>query len=132
MHTLTSGNLHSTTLNSCTIQNTTAIGSSLYDQWHNRLGHPHHEALHTVLPRCNIPIPHQFKLDFCAACCLGKVHRLSSTHSTTQYHASFELIFADVWGHPSMISTAGFKYLLICVDAFTKYTWIFLLKKNLK
>lgn len=130
VHPLTSGNLHSATLNSCTIHNTTAIGPSLYAQWDNRLGHPHHEVLKTVLSRCNIHIPHQSKLDFCTVCCLGKVHRLPSTHSNTQYHAPFELVFADVWGPAPMLSTAGFKYLLTCVDAFTKYTWIFLLKQK--
>lgn len=122
VHTLTSGNLHSTTLNSCTIPNINVIGPSLYAQWHNKSGHPLHEVLKNVLSRCNIHIPHQSKLYFYTACCLSKVHRLLSTHFTTQYQASFELIFVDGWGPAPMLSTVGFKYLLTCVDAFTKYT----------
>lgn len=122
VHTLTSGNLHSSPLNLCTNKNTTAISPSLYSQWHNRMRDPHHEVLKVVLSKSNIHIPHQSKLDFCTGFCLGKVHRLPSTSSITQYHAPFELIFADVWGPAPMVSTARFKYLLTCIDAFTKYT----------
>ena len=104
------------------------LGPSLYEQWHRRLGHPHHEVLKSVLNKCNLPIPQQSKFDFCVACCLGKVHKLPSTASTTTYNAPFDLIFADVWGPAPMVSTAGFKYMLTCVDAHTKFTWIFLLK----
>lgn len=64
--------------------------------------------------------------DFCTACCLGKVNRLPSTHSTTVYSSPFHLVFADVWEPAPMVSSSGFKYLQTCVDAFTKFTWIFL------
>lgn len=53
---------------------------------------------------------------------------LPSSPFHTTYTKSLELIFVDdVWPAP-MVSTCGFKYLLKCVDAFSKYTWIFLFK----
>lgn len=32
--------------------NTTSLNSSSYTLWHNRLGHPHHEALKSILDIC--------------------------------------------------------------------------------
>lgn len=45
----------------------------LYNIWHNRLGHPHHEALKTTISLCNIPVPHKPNFELCTPCCLGKI-----------------------------------------------------------
>ncbi|MCH87925.1 retrovirus-related Pol polyprotein from transposon TNT 1-94, partial [Trifolium medium] len=120
VHTLTS--LNALPLNSFANNTANSLGTTTYSLWHNRLGHPHYEALKAALNACNTSIPVQSKLDFCASCCLGKIHRLPSTTSTTVYHAPFDLMFADVWGPAPMLSFSGFKYLLTCVDAYTKLT----------
>lgn len=67
-------------------------------------------------------------MDFCTPCCLGKIHRLPSTLSHTNYSSPFDLLFADVWGPAPMDSSCGYRYLLTCVDAYTRYTWVFLIK----
>jgi histone deacetylase 1/2 len=126
VHTLT--NLNSLPLNSYANNTATSLGTTTYSLWHNRLGHPHYEALKVALTACNTSIPIQSKLDFCASCCLGKIHRLPSTASTAIYHAPFDLNFADVWDPAPMLSTSGYKYLFTCVDAYTRYTWVFPLK----
>jgi histone deacetylase 1/2 len=71
---------------------------SLYKIWHDRLGHPHHEVLKYILKLCNKNIPNKSLLDFCSACCLGKVHRLPSYSSTATYTKPLELVFCDLWG----------------------------------
>ncbi|MCI65273.1 F-box-like/WD repeat-containing protein, partial [Trifolium medium] len=48
--------------------------TSLYDLWHARLGHPHHDALREALKLCNVNIPSKFQNGLCSACCLGKSH----------------------------------------------------------
>jgi histone deacetylase 1/2 len=41
-----------------------------------------------------------------------------------------ELVFLDVWGPTSFESSCGYFYFLTCVDACTKYVWIYLLKRK--
>lgn len=101
-----------------------------YELWHSRLGHPHHEALQSALSICKIPIPHKSKFSVCQACCVAKSHRLPSSSSTTVYTSPLELIFADLWGPASIESSAGYFYFLTCVDAFSRFTWIYPIKRK--
>jgi histone deacetylase 1/2 len=101
---------------------------SLYKMWHNRLGHPHHEAHKNVMKLCNQQLPNKNAFDFCSACCLGKVHRLPSLPSSASYQKPFELVFCDLWGRAPVESSCGYSYFLTCVDAYTRFTWIFPLK----
>jgi len=66
--------------------------------------------------------------DFCSACCLGKAHRLPSFTSTATYNKPLELIFCDLWGLAPVESFEGYTYFLTCVDAYSRFTWIFPLK----
>lgn len=59
---------------------------------------------------------------------MGKIHRSPSTLSHNTYTSLFDLLFADVWGLAPIDSSCGYKYLLTCVDAYTRYTWVFPLK----
>jgi len=58
---------------------------------------------------------------------MGKSHRLSS-HSFTSVYFPLELIFTDLWGSSHLTSYVGFKYYVSFIDAFSGYTWIFLVK----
>lgn len=89
----------------------TRMRPSLYSIWHNKVGHPHHEARRSILFICNIAIPHKPEFELCTSCSLGKVHKLPSLTSTSIYKTAFELLFADVWGPAPMNSTSRFKYL---------------------
>jgi histone deacetylase 1/2 len=93
----------------------------LYDLWHARLGHPHHDALKDILKMCNINLPLKSQSSFCSACCLGKSHRLHAPSSTTVYHTPFELVTCDLWGPAPITSTTGFTYFLTCVDAYSRF-----------
>lgn len=83
-----------------------------------------------VLQQCNIPLFNQNAVDFCASCCVDKSHRLPYL-SNTVYSAPLELIFGDLWGPSHVISTNGYLYYITFVDAFSKYTWIYLLKEQI-
>lgn len=100
---------------------------SLYSIWHCRLGHPHHEVVKSVTKLCNVNLPNKNVSDFCSACCLGKVHRLPSFASTASYTTPLELIFCDRGPSP-VESFSGDTYFLTCVDAYSRYTWIYPLK----
>jgi len=101
---------------------------SLYQIWHHRLGHPHYEVLRTILNLCNQNLPNKTLSDFCSSCCLGKAHRLPSFSSIASYTKPLELIFCDLWGPTPVESFDGFSYFLTCVDAYSRFTWIFPLK----
>ncbi|XP_019431638.1 PREDICTED: uncharacterized protein LOC109338780 [Lupinus angustifolius] len=102
--------------------------TSVVSLWHNRLGHPHETVVKTVLTDCKISHNHKYVFDFCSSCCVGKSHRLHSPTLSTVYNASFDLVYVDLWGPTPVYSGTGFRYYFSIVDAFTKHTWIFLLK----
>nr|KYP51497.1 Retrovirus-related Pol polyprotein from transposon TNT 1-94 [Cajanus cajan] len=107
------------------------VVSNTYKQWHLRLGHPHHDSLTKALQTCNIRLPTVNKIsDFCDSCCIAKSHRLPSQPSTTVYSKPLELVFLDVWVPASLESSCGYLYFLTCVDACTKYMWIYLLRRK--
>lgn len=115
-------------LNTCNIaefSNTTDFSS--HTLWHNRLGHPSAVIVHKTLDLCNVPYVNKQVLDFCNACCLGKIHRLPATDSTSVYNSPFELVYTDLWGLAPAKSSTGFLYYVTFLDAHTKYTWIYLL-----
>jgi histone deacetylase 1/2 len=100
--------------------------------WHLRLGHPNGQTLKTALKLCNISVSNneQDVSNFCAACCMGKAHRLHSTQSQTKYSYPLELVFSDLWGPAPTTSSLGYHYYISFIDAYSRYTWVYLL--NLK
>ncbi|GAU13081.1 hypothetical protein TSUD_173810 [Trifolium subterraneum] len=105
--------------------------NSLY-LWHLRLGHPNDQTLKSTLKQCNIPFINN-KNDvssFCTACCMGKAHRLHSSASQTTYTHPLKLVFSDLWGPSPCVSSLGFQYYITFIDAYSRYTWIYLLKSK--
>lgn len=78
-----------------------------FDVWHSRFGHPK-----------------------CDACLLGKLSKspLASVAHCSQ--ESFPLIYSNVWGPAPVQSNFAFKYFVILVEDFTRYTWIYFLKNK--
>ena len=128
---------HSPSLNSTTYNthvssphsnSSSSIATSKYVLWHTRLGHPNHHSLVEVFKLCNFPNFPKPPTELCQACCLGKSHILPSTLSTIVYTHPFELVVCDLWGPAPIKSTGGYTYFLTCVDAFSKFIWVFPLK----
>ena len=105
------------------------VAPSSQTLWHLRLGHPNSNVFKIVLNNFNIPISNKNLLKFCAACCVGKSHCLPSSSSQTVYSVLLELVYSDLWGPSNVVSTNGFSYYISFVDAFSKFTWIYFLKK---
>ncbi|GAU26774.1 hypothetical protein TSUD_317720 [Trifolium subterraneum] len=92
----------------------------------NSVGHPHHDTLREALKSCNVHIPSKHTL--CTACCLGKSHRIHAPSSTTVYSMSVELVTCDLWGPAPVKSSSGYTYFLTCVNACTRFVWVYPLK----
>ncbi|KAJ3698209.1 hypothetical protein LUZ61_001914 [Rhynchospora tenuis] len=94
------------------------------DIWHARLGHPSSATTSRVLNNFSLPCT-SHKLSNCHDCAMAKSHVLPFSLSTTSSSKPLELIHSDVWGPAPVCSSNGFRYYVLFVDDFTKYTWIF-------
>ncbi|PKU62264.1 Retrovirus-related Pol polyprotein from transposon TNT 1-94 [Dendrobium catenatum] len=97
--------------------------------WHSRLGHPHHGLLKDLLP--HLPgitqISNKF---FCTSCTVAKCHKFpfNKTHSVSS--AAFDLIHSDVWGPAPVHSMDSFRYYVIFIDDFTRFSWLYLMQSK--
>jgi histone deacetylase 1/2 len=104
----------------------TKVSSS---RWHSRLGHPSFSIVERVLR--NNKLPFHGKLEsVCDSCQKAKSHQLPYSISTSVSTAPLELVFSDVWG-PAPISVGRHNYYVSFIDDFSKFTWIYLIKRNL-
>uniref|UniRef100_A0A2N9HVI9 Integrase catalytic domain-containing protein n=1 Tax=Fagus sylvatica TaxID=28930 RepID=A0A2N9HVI9_FAGSY len=58
----------------------------------------------------------------------GKMHQLPFPVSNKTVTSPFALVHADLWGPAPVLSSVGFRFYLVLVDEFTKFTWVYLLK----
>lgn len=91
--------------------------------WHRRLGHPASSTFQKLSSALllNGKISHTF----CEYCKLAKSCKLSFPSSETFTTAPLEIIHSDVWGPSPMLSITGYKYYVVFVDDFSKYSWLF-------
>lgn len=60
---------------------------------------------------------------------MGKSHKLPFTNSKNQYNIEpLALLHSNLWGASPVTSNNGYKYYVSFVDAYSKYTWMYLLK----
>lgn len=71
-------------------------------------------------------------MGFCSACAVDKSRRLPSTLSKSVFTSPLELIYSDLWGPSYVPSTNEFLYYITFVDAFSCFTWIYLLKSQVE
>ena len=97
-------------------------------QWHQRLGHPANNVVHTIVRQNNLLCsPSDSHVLVCDACQRGKSHQLSYSASSRVSTMPLELIHSDVWG-PAVSSSGGFKYYVSFIDDYSRFCWIYLLK----
>lgn len=96
-----------------------SINTTIAD-WHSRLGHPAFSILKTIILKFDLPLSSNGLFDKpCSACSINKMHKLPFTSSFIQSKHPL-----DVWTSP-LISIDVFKYYVLFVDHFTRYTWLY-------
>jgi len=81
-----------------------------------------------VISQFNLPVlANSNKHSVCDACQKAKSRQLPFPHSSTVSQHPLEIIYSDVWG-PAPKSVDGHKYYVSFIDAYSKFTWIYLLK----
>jgi hypothetical protein len=104
--------------------------------WHRRLAHVGMKNLHKLLKGEHIlglTSVHFEKDRICSACQAGKqvgVHHPHKNIRTTD--SPLELLHMDLFGLIAYISIDGSKYCLVIVDDYSRFTWVFFCRKNLK
>ena len=104
--------------------------STTLSDWHSRLGHPAASILQTMLSTFHLPLSSKaLKNKPCNACSINKMHKLPFSVSTLISTSPLEVVFSDVWTSP-LLSIDNFKYYVIFVDRFTRYTWLYPLQRK--
>jgi hypothetical protein len=86
-------------------------------------------VVHQVLRNNSIPFSESNKELVCDACQMAKSHQLPYPKSTSVSTSPLKLVFSDVWG-PASESFGRFRYYVSFIDDYSKFTWIYLLKKK--
>ncbi|CAA7029023.1 unnamed protein product [Microthlaspi erraticum] len=108
----------------------TPSSKATVSSWHSRLGHPASSILNTVISQFSLPVSKQFhKLLPCSDCFINKSHKIPFATSTITSSRTLEYLFSDVWSSP-ILSLDNFKYYVIFVDHYTRYTWLYPLKQK--
>jgi transposase InsO family protein len=105
-----------------------SISSDKWHLWHSRLGHPSSNVLHNIFPYFSTVPNSKSVIEHCHHCLAGKMHQLPFPISNKTVTSPFELIHADLWGPAPVTASNCFRFYLVFVDKFTKFTWVYLLK----
>jgi hypothetical protein len=94
--------------------------------WHFRLGHPSTEVVTRVVKANNLPVSdlNFNKTVVCSSCQLGKATKLPFHASSRISSCPLQLIHTDLWTSP-IPSMSGYKYYVIFVDDYSRYSWIY-------
>jgi histone deacetylase 1/2 len=99
-------------------------------RWHSRLGHPSFPIVeHVVKDNSLTCVSDENSSAVCDSCLRAKSRPLPYPKSTSVSHAPLELIFSNVWG-PAPTSVGRHTYYVSFIDDYSKYTWIYLIKKK--
>ncbi|PKU65522.1 Retrovirus-related Pol polyprotein from transposon TNT 1-94 [Dendrobium catenatum] len=92
--------------------------------WHQRLGHPNDRVLQKLsnsIIHCRF---NKFHIS-CSSCKESKSHKLVFDKSVSRRNSILDLIHSDIWGPAPVVSHHGFRYYVLFVDDFSRFSWIF-------
>ncbi|KAB2630096.1 hypothetical protein D8674_007615 [Pyrus ussuriensis x Pyrus communis] len=93
--------------------------------WHQRLGHPAHDVMTTMLKQSNIPVQTDDNNSTCISCIQGKMSRIPFPVRTDRCTSPFQKVHTDIWGPSPVRSIEGYRYYVTFVDEYTRFVWIF-------
>ena len=96
--------------------------------WHFRLGHPAASILKSVVSNFSLPCTKSVTQNtLCSDCAINKSHKLPFFQNTITSSRPLEYVYTDLWSSP-IESVDNYKYYLVLIDHFSRYTWVFPLK----
>ncbi|KAL0541716.1 hypothetical protein IC582_021771 [Cucumis melo] len=97
-------------------------------QWHLRLGHASPEKLRHLISINHLNSTTKFVPFNCLNCKLAKQPALSFSTSTSISDKPFDLIHSNIWGPAPTSTVHGYRYYVLFIDDFSRFTWIYFLK----
>ena len=98
---------------------------SFFPLQHSRLGHLSTSLVSRVLKNCNLPFSAVESI--CSAYCMGISQKLPFPTSTAVYNKPLKLVYIDGWALAPIPSINSAQYYNHFLNAYSKYTWIYLL-----
>ena len=96
--------------------------------WHFRLGHPSASILKNVVSHFSLPYKQSVTQNtLCSDCAINKSHKLPFHQTSITSSRPLQYIFTDLWSSP-VVSKDNYKYYLVLVDHYSRYTWLYPLK----
>ncbi|MFS7952632.1 putative RNA-directed DNA polymerase [Helianthus anomalus] len=100
-----------------------------FELWHYRLGHVAfdtisimkrlgHLSFTSILPKPNI----------CSPCQLAKAKKLPFANNDKRASNPLDLVHCDLWGPSPITSKNGYKYYVVFVDDYSRFSWLYPLK----
>ena len=119
-------------LTSLRISSPSSISASVTDsdtyQWHLRLGHASSEKLRHLISVNNLTNLTKFVPFNCLNCKLAKQPALSFSQSISNCDKPFDLVHSDIWGPAPITTVHGYRYYVLFIDDYSRFTWIYFLK----
>ena len=104
--------------------------SSDFYLWHSRLGHVSASRLQFLASTGALGQLKTCDISACSGCKLAKFSALPFNKSLSCSFAPFDLVHSDVWGPSPVSSKGGSTYYVSFIDDYTRYTWVFLMKRR--
>ncbi|KAL0549435.1 hypothetical protein IC582_013917 [Cucumis melo] len=99
-------------------------------QWRLRLGHASPKKLRHLISINNLNSVTKFIPFNCFNCKLAKQPALSFSTSTSICDKPFDLIHSNIWGPAPTSAVHGYRYYVLFIDDFSRFTWIYFLKHH--
>ena len=112
----------------------TASSKGTWSLWHSRLGHLGWQQLKRVLSSDMVKgtqVTDRFPSSpLCDGCLEGKMHEHPFGVASFRASRPFELLHTDLMGPVDTPSVFRHKYIMVIVDDFTRYAWVYFLRKK--
>ena len=115
----------------------TTKNPSRLEQAHRLFGHLNYDSLRS-LTRKNMVIGLKLSMEdlrvippTCPACAMGKMTRASFPLSESSRVSEFlSLVHSDLWGPAPVQTASGSHYMMMLLDDFSCWTWVFFLRRK--
>ena len=107
------------------LQNPMALTASTTTLWHQRLGHASPNVLRMIATSSNLVFPVPRNYFVCDSCELGKWTRFPFPVLNKRAMYPLHIIYSDVWGPSPDSSVSSYKFYVIFIDSFSRYTWLY-------
>jgi hypothetical protein len=100
--------------------------------WHQRLGHIGEKGIRLLHGKVMVEGMYNYSLDFdlCEHCVYGKQNQVRFPSGAMWIEGILHLVHSDVFGPVSFPSLGKSMYYVSFIDAFSRNTWIYFLRKK--